>query len=165
MKAYTFTHKINLKKKDLLTKNSSSSEGFTVWYDQNFKESTGMLKCSIKQRGHCQVPSAYESWSQAKSHIETNVFIYSPAFSMNRDENSQWHACKHNSRTHQKGIFLFYDLSFTVLSEDSKCSMISYLKFGPMIKYVCFAKYLQENKDRLTIGRNYQPVADKALKL
>lgn len=59
---------------------------------------------------------------------------------------------------------LFYDLSFTVLFEDSTCSMICYLKFGPMIKYVCFAKYLQENKDKLTIGRNYQPVTDKALK-
>lgn len=59
---------------------------------------------------------------------------------------------------------LFYDLSFTVLFEDSTCSMISYLKFGPMINYVCFAKYLQENKDKLTIGRNYQPVTDKALK-
>ena len=81
---------------------------------------------------------------------------------MDRDENSWWHACTHNSRTHQKGNL--YDLSFTVLFEDSTCSMISYLKFGPMIKYVCFAKYLQENKDKLTIGRNYQPVTDKALK-
>lgn len=42
--------------------------------------------------------------------------------------------------------------------------MISYLKFETMIKYVCFAKYLQENKDKLTIERNYQPVTDKALK-
>lgn len=82
---------------------------------------------------------------------------------MDRDENSQQYTCKHNSRTHQKGN-LFNDLSFTVLSEDSTCSMISYLKFGPMIKYVCFAKYLQENKDKLTIGRNYQPVTNKALK-
>lgn len=89
--------------------------------------------------------------------------IYRPVFSMDRDENSQRHACTRNSRTHQKGNLCFMTchlLSYLRIL----CSMISYLKFGPMIKYVCFAKYLQENKDKLTIGRNYQPVTDKALK-